>query len=318
MRLPCAGAAAAPSRAFTLVAFLGLAAMVPEWLPAPPSSPRELMELAGMADLRPPVWVERLLHNPRERTAAGLEALADGRPEDAARAFETAARIAPDDPRALYSAGAGRLAAGEDPERAAELLGRAAEILEGTPGAGPAGLVPAVLYDLGNAHLAADDPAAAADAFRRTLRREPGLDPARRNLEIALARLERQRRLLPPREAPGGERPGEEERSEETGPEGTERAEEEPRPETGPEGGPEGGEGGHGDHGADRPARAPGPLPAPGSSGALERFDEQGDMTAGQAAALLHAVEALERRQLRGLAEERAARSGKKKGEKDW
>jgi len=287
-----------------------------------------------LPDLHPPTWAERWLYNPRERTAAGLDALQEGRRDDGVEALDTALRQAPDDPLALYNAGTGRLFAEEQAKKATSLLERAAD-------QAPPELAPRAFYNLGNARLAAGDAAGAAAAYRRSLRLEPSLRPAKRNLEIALARIDRDRpRAGEPEEAPGGERPGEEEHSDQGGgteppaepPEGRKQAQgqdqdqdqdqtrgrdssqsldqsEQRRADAGK---------GRGSEQTDTPPAGP-----QGSQGAsaerreLLRFDEQADMTAEEAAALLDAIDHLERTERRKEALARAAAEGEST-EEDW
>lgn len=243
------------------------------------AGPLELVE----AD--PPEALERWLYNPRERTATGVEALRAGRGRDALAALDAAARLAPDDPRTLYGAGSARLLMEQQTEHAIELLSEAAA-------SAPPDLAPHAFYNLGNARLSADDAEGAVEAYREALRRAPNLRPAKHNLELALRRLERQEPgARPPREQPDGEERHEEERS----------------------GGREDGDTDDGRSGANPPPPAgtdlPGTLPS--------HFDAQADMTATQAAALLEAIDDLERRRRRAEARERGGE--KRRGEgKDW
>ncbi len=254
--------------------------------------------------LHPPVWVERWLHNPRERTAAGLERLENGDARSAAAAFESAGRLAPDDPRVGYNTGTARLLAGH---------GDAVAALERAARDAPPELAAAARYNLGNAHLAAGDPAKALAAYEQALRLDPADAAAKFNLEVALRRLEAERRKAKrPQEAPGGDKEGEREPGEKGGGRDAARppAKEkeragarEPRPREGPS-----------------PAESR-PQPAgasPLSRRALPNFRDQPDMSAAQAAALLEAVENLERRERRSEAAARADRSGKKAAEEDW
>lgn len=261
-----------------------------------------------LIDLHPPVWVERWLYNPRERTGEGIERLA-GEEEAAAgearRAFEAAGRLAPDDPRVAYNTGTARLLAGHGD--AVEALGQAAA-------AAPADLAAPAHYNLGTAQLAADDPAAAVAALKQALRLDPGNEDAKHNLELALRRLEERRlRSRSEQEAPDGDRPGEEERSDESG-DGEDSGE--PSEEQ-PSSGDDAGEGGQGDEqqGAEGGGQGSGSDPA-SAANQLARFEEQPDMTAAQAAALLEAVENLERAQLRQAAALAARAAGKE--EEDW
>lgn len=275
-----------------------------------------LSDLRHLLDLHPPAAVERWLYNPRERTARGLGLLEAGDPAAALEALETAGRLAPDDPRVLFNLGTGRLLADHgDAVGALE-----AALRPGGEAAGPAAVAPPVpgsgaalppelrqraFYNLGGARLAAADPAGAVSAYEEALRLDPSDTDAKHNLELALRRLEEQRlRLRSPREAPGGDRPGEEAPSDEGG-----GIDPEPPPEEGDGGGRD--PGGEGPEADTRPREG-----APYGARLLPGFEEQADLTAAQAAALLEAVEHLERRQRR----EEAVRAAKRAAdtEEDW
>ncbi|HEX6201445.1 MAG TPA: tetratricopeptide repeat protein [Thermoanaerobaculia bacterium] len=271
--------------------------------------------LPGPADLlRPPDWLERWLYNPRERTERGLEEHAAGRADEATRHFDRALRLgggaaddaeAPPDPRLLYNAGTGHLAAGGE-RRAVDLLERAAAAEEL-----PGDLGSDVHYNLGNAKLAAGDPGGAVAAFEEALRRAPDDEAAKHNLEVALRRLEQQNRLsLPPAgDGSAGDEPGGASTSDRGG---SDRQGEEPRPEDAPS-----------DPQAGQPPRDGGRSPEQPEAGGeqrgerpLPRFEDQPDMTAEQAAALLEAVENPERRQRQERAAEQARRVSAEG--KDW
>jgi tetratricopeptide (TPR) repeat protein len=268
-----------------------------------------LSDLRRTFDLHPPAWVERWLYNPRERTALALERLESGDAEGALEAFEIAGRIDPDDPRVLFGLGTGRLLA--DHGDAVGALERSLGPADGHPSPTPGRVLPRGLrqpafYNLGNARLAAKDNAGAVAAFEEALRLDPSDRAAKFNLELALRRLDEERlRLLPPREAPGGRRSGDEEPGEESGGSDSERRTEEDRGGAGREPGQAGPE-------AETEPREGVPF----GHRPLAGFDEQDDLTAAQAAALLEAVENLERR-LRQVEAKRAAREAATE-EEDW
>ncbi len=274
-----------------LLVALPLWAAWPSWLPS---------------SLRPhlPVWVERVLYNPRERTAEAIEATSAagrGAPVAALAPAETALRLAPDDPLVQYDAGTAYLAAARfgDRRRAVEVLERAART------AGPE-LAAAAHYNLGNARLAARDPAAAAESFKQALRLEPGNADAKFNLELALRESRRQPPRLPvpgkgagplggnrPSDEPGeGEGRGEQQRS------GAGEGEREDEPQDDGQG-----QGGRGD--ARRSGRSP-----------LPNFRDQPGMSAAEAADLLRAVENLERQQRRALAAKQVRQRAAE--DRDW
>jgi tetratricopeptide (TPR) repeat protein len=293
-----------------------------------------------------PAWAERWLYNPRERTAAAIDSLARHDGKAAVAAADTAHRLAAGDPLASYNAGSARLAAGTGDSggspgsrdaRAAprpgngrtaprpgdeRALAQAAEPLleEAVRGAG-ADLAVAASYNLGNARLAAGDYAGAIEAYKQTLRAAPSAGDAKFNLELALRAQQRQPpnppRGVGPRGGGGRPRPGER--------------------------GQTAGEGGSGGGGANQqPGRQPdqhAPAPAQdrsqGQSGQaqtaqglhgqpsplagrqpLAGYQDQPEMSASEAAAVLEAVQNLERQQRRQAAA-RLARQRAANGE-DW
>jgi tetratricopeptide (TPR) repeat protein len=256
-----------------------------------------------------PTLGDRLGWNAWERTRTGLDRLEAGAAPEAAAAFDTALRLRPADPLASYNAGTGRLAAGR-----ADALAP----LEAAARAADATLAPDAWYNLGNARLAAGDPRGAVEAYAETLRRASDRLEAKKNLELALRALEQQRqRPQPP--PPGAEAEPEQGQ----GGDGEDGAPHDSPPRPDPEAKP-------GPDGAAPETQAASPDPdagrdeTPGTSQAgpdarqrtLRDFRDQPDLDAEQAAALLAAVENLERQQRRERALERArARRG---GDKDW
>ncbi|HVF62264.1 MAG TPA: tetratricopeptide repeat protein [Thermoanaerobaculia bacterium] len=249
---------------------------------------------AALPDLgwRPqlPAGVQRWLYNSRERTERAVAAHAAGEGADALRYAETALRLAPEDPRAQYNAGAAALAAKRDR--------RAAEVLEQAAKGAPRELAPAAHYNLGNAKLASGDPAAAVEAYKQALRLTPGDQDAKHNLEIALREREKQRRqrMGLPRQGARGDRRGDQQTREQG------RRQDNPR-EQPPQPSPAG------PGGEQRPRQRPQGSPLP-------KFDEQPDMSAGEAAALLESVENLERQQRRDTAAKQSRRKALRG--KDW
>lgn len=270
--------------------------------------------LPGPLDLlRPPEWLDRWLYNPRERTERGIEELEAGRTEEAVSRFDRALRLGggeaddpeapPPDPRLLYNAGTAHLADGGE-RRAVELLERAAAAEEL-----PRALGSDAHYNLGNAKLAAGDPGGAVAAFEEALRRAPDDEAAKHNLEVALRRLEEQRKMSMPPAGDGAQ--GDESgggSSSDRG--GSDTQGERPRPDQGPpdpQAGQPPADGGRPESDRDPGDRGEQPLP---------EFEDQPDMTAEQAAALLEAVENLERRQRQERAAEQARRVSPEG--KDW
>ncbi len=243
-----------------------------------------------------PAWAERWLWNPRERTGRGIAAYEAGRPKDSLRPFDTAARLAPAEPLAQYNAGTAHLAA----EQARAAVG----FLERAAAAAPAALAPAAHYNLGTARLAAGDAAGAVEALKQSLRLEPPSADAKFNLELALRALEEERQARSPQEAPGGRREGEQESGAGSGTQEPSPPQPEPRP-------AEATESGQGSQQQDSPQPSPQSGQRP-----LPQFREQEDMSATQAAAILEAVENLERQQRRNEAAQRTRRVPVT--ERDW
>ena len=221
----------------------------------------------------------------------------------AARVHTSEARVRQwmtEDPLTAYNAGTANLAAGRS-RKASRFLEKAAQ-------EAPAGLAPAAWYNLGNAHLGASDPAAAVEAYKQALLRNPSDPEAKHNLEIALQERERQRlRMQGGRQGSRGDRPGEREQSKKPG-EGS-PSEDRSRAPQDPGRGEQGQQQSQGRQGRqDQPSRQQG--------GKLPSFQDQPEMSSREAANLLSAVEDLERRQRR---EQAAKRSRQKalKG-KDW
>jgi Ca-activated chloride channel family protein len=240
-----------------------------------------------------PAKIESWLFNARERTEQALTEIEEGDMEAAAAALDTAARLTPEDPVARFNAGTGRLLA--ERQGAVEELERAASL------AGP-DLLPRALYNLGNAQLEADDPAAAIESFKGSLRLSPSQNDAKHNLELALQALEQQQSGEgEDQETPESEDQGEQEQS---SAEGSEEPPEddESRPE--------------GDENSEQPNPEGQPETEDSQQRPLPNFEDQPDMTAEQAAAILEAVENLEREQRQQQAVERLKR--RKKGDRDW
>lgn len=240
---------------------------------------------------------ERLLRNPHERTRRAVDAYHEQRLEEAVALGHAARELAPDEPLTGFNAGTLDLAAGLHEAAIASFeetverlrLPEAGEGLHQLPESRFAQprLAASSLYNLGNAHFAKGDPAAAVRAYEDALRLAPGHEDAKHNLELALRELQRQTPPPQPQENPdeaegGGDQPTEPEQE-------------------GPQDGQD-----------QEPSDAqPEPLDAP-----LQDFEDQPDMTAEEAAAILQAVENLERQQRREEATERASNTSP--GEKDW
>jgi tetratricopeptide (TPR) repeat protein len=258
-----------------------------------------LAVLAAGAVALPTGW----WNNPGERTAKGIRAFERGDSAAASLAFDQALELAGEDPRLAFNSGTGHLVAGA-PGAALPLLERAAQA-EGEQR-------PDALYNLGNAKLATGDPAAAIAAYESALRLAPDHAAAKHNLELALKELQEQQ--PPPEQQPSDEGTGEGGDPQE-GNDG-ERDPAAGQPQRPPEDGDPQQQGEPGDTGPDSPA--PGEQQRGGRSPRLPQFDPQQDMSAEQAAALLEAVENLEREQRRAQAEAERAIRARTAVEKDW
>lgn len=301
------------------LAGLLVALALPSWLPMP----------------EPPAWVERWLFNAEERTAEGLEALNAGDLDRAESRFDAAARLSPDAPLAQFNAGTGRLLA-DNAKDAVEPLQRAVDataIDPETPSLAPPWTTDAY-YNLGSAHLANNDPAEAVESFKEVLRRDPSRADAKHNLELALRKLDQQPpSMRPPDPSSESEKENEDgdqdEESSETssGDSGEQDDDQDPSDSESsesngdqqPEEGRSEDQGEDDDQGQGRSQAESdnrGENQATSKNRSLENFDQQPDMTAEQAAALLDAVDNLERQQRQAQAQ---AEARSPTGEdKDW
>ncbi|HKI85162.1 MAG TPA: tetratricopeptide repeat protein [Thermoanaerobaculia bacterium] len=256
--------------------------------------------VAGFVHL--PTAVERWLYNPRERTSQGLDAYRKGKVDSALQKFEGARRLAPKDPSVLFNAGTAHLAA-HDGKGAVKLLEKAIK-------SAPRALLPRAQYNLGNAWLASGNPAAAVSAYEKSLLSDPSQPDAKYNLELALRELKKKREADSRRnqsEASKEQRPNGSQDGHSTGnqrpPEGQRQARSQ-------------------DNAANerqRESKRGEPEPkqrSPRSSSVLPQFAAQPNMSAAQAAAILKAVENLERQQRRQAALKRARHRATT--EKDW
>lgn len=172
-------------------------------LPGPLPRAQDSQAAPAPATTDDPSWNERLQddlrdnlwRNPRAATGSGLDAYRDGDFVGAAENFEQARRWAPDDPRVLYNAGTARSAAGTDISDAIEQLQAAADAALGD-------LAADAWYNLGNAHLDANDAAAAIEAYKQALRVDPGHQDAKFNLEWALLQQQPESPPSPPEPQP--------------------------------------------------------------------------------------------------------------------
>lgn len=247
----------------------------------------------------PPERYEDWRYNARERTAATRKAFEEERHEDALQSARSAYRLDPEEPVTELNLGTAHLAAGQR-EEALDLLSRVADRLEAAletePGAGLRDLAAAAHYNRAQALAQGQDWAGAVAAYEQALRREPDHQDAKFNLELALAELARQQQEQQGDQGGGGEQEQPAAEPEQTPQPSPGGGEEQSPPETGEPRSQDG----------DPTGRDP----------RLPRFEPQPDMTAEEAAAILEAVENLERQERRQQALERARSTARR--EKDW
>jgi Ca-activated chloride channel family protein len=256
-----------------------------------------------LPELALPPWVDRLWASPQMRTAQGLEAFEAGNYEAAVEPLNKALAAAPEDPLRQFNAGTAELA-NDDADAALSLLESAARALP--EAAAAPDLAADALYNLGNARLAASDVAGAVEAYKQALRTLPDHADAKLNLELALRRLDEERQARDSQASPNAQEQGDQESSEQG--EGQDQPGQNPNPD--PSAQPDPGQGGNPQSNGESeqpPQQPPSRLP---------QFEEQPGMTAEQAAAILEAIENLEREARRAEAAARAAE--RPAGERDW
>jgi Ca-activated chloride channel family protein len=282
------GSKAAAARAHALPALLLLGSLAFPSLPWQPHLPG---------------WVERWMYNPRERTERSIAAYKGSKPEEAVGPADTAARLAPGDPTVQYDDGTVHLGAGHA-RKAVSMLEKAAKV------ASPA-LSPAAHYNLGNARLAAGDAAGAAEAYRQTLREQPGDQNAKYNLELALREEKKQK--MGARGRPAGSRGNRSQNQDPSSQQGKGNSPQQNQPRKGnqpptPQQGQQGQQ--------QQPGQGQPQKPGEGQDERLPQFRNQPDMNGQEAASVLAAVENLERQQRRDQAAKRARQQAAKG--KDW
>ena len=128
------------------------------------------------------------------KTEEGNAAYDETRYDEALQSYTEAQVVAPDAPELHYNLGNVLYRQSKFPE-AAEAFGRAL-------GTAPQGQVPSVSYNLGNALFREEQYAEAIEAYRRALRANPADVDAKRNLELALRAIERQKPQNQPQQQP--------------------------------------------------------------------------------------------------------------------
>ncbi len=244
-----------------------------------------------------PTWLERWLFNPEERTERAMASFEAGHAGDAVEPLETALRLKQGHPLAQYNAGAARLGAGKSD---------AESLLESAAESGSEALAPLAHYNLGNARLAANDFQGAITAYQQALRLDPALEDAKFNLELARRWLQEQpqepqdqqqqdpqdQQRQDPQDQQQQDPQDQQQRDQQQQDQRQELQQQDPEPQ--PEENPQ-------QRSQDRP---------------LPQFRDLPDMTAEEAAAILEAIENLEREERRQEAIEAAKKH--RRGKKDW
>jgi tetratricopeptide (TPR) repeat protein len=241
--------------------------------------------------------------NARERTARALAAWEKGKPEDAVAPLDSALRLKPGDPLAEFNAGTAHLGARQSD---------AGTLLEQAAKHAPADLAADALYNLGNARLEAQDARGAIDAYKSALRAQPDQPNAKRNLELALRLLEEQQKQQQQQQQKDQQQNKDQQQKPSPGGQG-EGNDPQQKPDAQQQQKPDPGQNDPSQQGEPQPGQQPPPQQ---QNRPLPQFQDQKDMTAEQAAAILQAVENLERQQRREQA--RALARAKTSVEKDW
>ena len=131
-----------------------------------------------------PQWMDRWLFNAEERTQRGQQSLESKDFSQAAASMDTAMRLAPEDATAKFNAGTARLPlAPEEGRKLLEAAGSQAQDRE---------LKSLAHYNAGSSLLEAGEFQPAIDAFKNALREQPNFEDAKFNLELAQKRLKEQ------------------------------------------------------------------------------------------------------------------------------
>ena len=305
-------------------AFLAIVAPFPGTPPGraqspatPPATPAAASKAASKADAPAPASaqaaedpspgapvLEPYRFNPRERTARALAAWEKGRIEDAVAPLDSALRLQPGDPLVEFNAGTAHL--GANRPDAAQLLEQAAKHA-------PPGLAADAFYNLGNARLEAKEAQPAIDAYKSALRAQSDLPNAKRNLELALRLLEEQRQQQEQQQKDSQDKQNQQQPGGGQGQDQKPDQDQQPKPDPRQPPDPQQDAPQSGGAAEGQPQAGQTPLP---KERPLPQFEDQKDMTAEQAAAILQAVENLERQQRREQA--RALARAKTSVEKDW
>ncbi len=276
-----------------------------------------------------PSWIEGWLFNPDERTARGIERIDRGEFPEAVEPLSSALRLMEGRPDAQYNAGTARLEA---------RAGDAVRLLEAAAEGAPDELRVEAHYNLGNARMAGHDLEGAVEAYQQALRLDPSFEDAKFNLELALQRLKQdpQQQQQDQTEDDPQEDQDQEGQDQEDQPDSEEGDQSDPKQQRQEPGEGEPKQQQRDSSSSDEPSEnrsesdpqsaetpSPGEDPTesqesgePKPNSPLPQFRDLLDMTAEEAAAILEAIENLEREQRRQQALAAAKRTSR--GGKDW
>jgi Ca-activated chloride channel family protein len=286
---------------------------------APPAT--LVQQDAPAAESKPaPGWLEGLLYNPAERTREGAAALDAGAPAAASEALDAAMRLDPASDKARYNAGTARLLASS--EEAAPLLESAAKSTDQA-------LAARAFYNLGNSRLEGEDYKGAIEAYKDSLRRDPASADAKFNLELALRRLQEKQQNQQNQNQQNQDQQKEDQQNQEQqqqqqgqGQQDQQQQEEQQQGEQKKDGQEQQQEKQQEQQGQgeqkqqDQQQQQQKQQQGKGEQGPLPQFKDLPDMDAQQAAAILEAIENLERTQRRDDAKK--ALKANASGKKDW
>jgi len=265
--------------------------------PANPAGDEDVLLIEDEASASPAALLEGLRYNARERTSRSIELLEREDFAGAAESLETARRLDPDSPTAAYNLGTGHLHA---------LDSRAVAELEAALENAPPSLTADTAYNLGNARFAANDFQGAANAYKSALRAEPSYENAKYNLELALKKLEEEQQQQEKNNSQSNSDSDDEssESGDQQSPPNDKQDEEQ--------------DSGEGEQENQEQGGQPDPEESDGEQqrNPLPQYQEQPEMSAEQAAAILEAVDNLERQQRQEDAQEKARPVPA--GGKDW
>ncbi len=176
--------AIAPAARTAAVAVMLLAAQPARAQPAVPAPPATPQAPSAAETKTRGTLMDEMLLRPRRATEAGRAEYARGSHPQALEAFELAAKARPHDPAVRFNVADGLYKNGRYDE--------AATLFKSLGGDAASPLAFASRYNLGNSLFQKQDYRGAIQAYREALRALPGDSDTRRNLELALRKLQEQ------------------------------------------------------------------------------------------------------------------------------